>query len=73
MRSKRMKTYGVGRGSRKVGKRTYWFWEAFWRENNKTVIPRFGENVYGDGIAKHKAKETRRAAEERLLNLKRSS
>jgi hypothetical protein len=34
---KAKRTYGVRRGSRKVGKRIDWFWEAYWKVNGKDV------------------------------------
>jgi hypothetical protein len=61
------------RGSRKVGKRIGWFWEAYWNENGRDVSRRFSETTYGDGIAERKAREARLASEERSLNLRRSS
>jgi hypothetical protein len=64
------KTYGVRRGSRKVGKRIDWFWEAYWKENGRDVSRRFSENAYGEGIAERKARENRRAAEERIPTLR---
>ena len=66
------KTYGIRRGSRKVGKRIDWFWEAYWTENGRDVSRRFSENAYGDGIAERKARECRRAAEDRFPTLRRS-
>src|SRR5215475_4915918 len=60
------RTYGIRRGSRKVGKRIDWFWEAYWTESGRDVSRRFSENAYGDGIAERKARECRRAAEDRL-------
>ena len=73
MARKAKRTYGVRRGSRKVGKRIDWFWEAYWNENGRDVSRRFSENAYGDGIAERKAREARIAAEERYPNLRRSS
>jgi hypothetical protein len=55
-----------------VGKRIDWFWEAYRNENGRDVSRRFSENAYSDGIAERKARECRRAAEERLPNLRRS-
>ncbi|MGA8659299.1 MAG: hypothetical protein WB586_24495 [Chthoniobacterales bacterium] len=73
MAGKVKRTYGVRRGSRKVGKRIDWFWEAYWKENGRDVSRRFSENAYGDGIAERRAREVRLAAEERLPNLRRNS
>ena len=67
------KTYGIRCGSRKVGKRIDWFWEAYWTENGRDVSRRFSENAYGDGIAERKARECRRVAEDRFPTLRRSS
>ena len=50
-----------------------WFWEAYWKENGRDVSRRFTENAYGNGIAERKAREARRAAQERLPKLRRSS
>jgi hypothetical protein len=72
MARKAKRTYGVRRGSRKVGKRIDWFWDAYWKENGRDVSRRFSENAYGVGIAERKARECRRAAEERLANLRQS-
>ena len=72
MARKAKRTYGVRRGSRKVGKRIDWFWEAYWIEDGRDVARRFSENAYGDGIAERKAREARLAAEERCPNLRRS-
>jgi hypothetical protein len=66
------RTFGIRRGSRKVGKRIDWFWEAYWKENGRDVSRRFSENAYGDGIAERKAREARWAAEERFSNLRQS-
>ena len=63
------KTYGIRRGSRKVGKRIDWFWEAYWTENGRDVSRRFSENAYGDGIAERKARECSRAAERPIPNV----
>jgi hypothetical protein len=41
-----------------VGKSIDWFWEAYWKENGRDVSRRFSENVYGDGIAERRARET---------------
>jgi hypothetical protein len=38
MARKAKRTYGIRRGSRKVGKRVDWFWEAYWTENGKDVV-----------------------------------
>jgi hypothetical protein len=65
------RTYGVRRGLRKVGKRIDWFWDAYWKENGRDVSRSFSENAYGEGIAERKARECRRAAEERFSNLRR--
>ncbi|MGA8658050.1 MAG: hypothetical protein WB586_18050 [Chthoniobacterales bacterium] len=72
MARKLTKNYGISRGSRKVGKRIDWFWEAYWKEGGRNVSRRFSENAYGEGIAERKAREARRAAEERLPNLRRA-
>ena len=72
MARKAKRTYGVRRGSRKVGTRIDWFWEAYWKEDGRDVSRRFSENAYGDGIAERKAREARLAAEERCPNLRRS-
>ena len=72
MARKANRTFGVRRGSRRVGKRIDWFWEAYWKENGRDVARRFSENAYGDGIAERKAREARLAAEERFPNLRRS-
>src|SRR5215469_17732501 len=50
MARKAKRTYGVKRGSRKVGKRIDWFWEAYWKENGRDVSRQSSENAYGDGI-----------------------
>ena len=73
MARKAKRTYGIRRGSRKVGKRIDWFWEAYWKEGGRNVSRQFSENAYGEGIAERKAREARLAAEERLANLRRSS
>jgi hypothetical protein len=67
------RTYGIRRGSRRVGKRIDWFWEAYWTENGRDVSRRLSENAYADGIAERKARECRRAAEARLPNLRRGA
>ena len=72
MTRKAKRIFGIRRGSRKVGKRIDWFWEAYWKENGRDVARRFSENAYGDGIAERKAREARLAAEERFPNLRRS-
>jgi hypothetical protein len=72
MDGKAKRTYGIRRGSRKVGKRIDWFWKAYWKEGGRNVSRRFSENAYGEGIAERKAREARRAAEERLSNLRRA-
>jgi hypothetical protein len=64
MARKAKRTYGVRRGSRKVGKRIDWFWEAYWTEDGRDVSRRFSENAYGEGIAERKAREARLAAQE---------
>ena len=72
MAGKAKRTYGIRRGSRKVGKRIDWFWEAYWKENGRDVSRRFSENAFGNGIAERKAREARLAAEEPLRKLRRS-
>jgi hypothetical protein len=51
MARKAKRSYDVRRGSRKVGKRIDWFWEAYWIEDGRDISRRFSENAYGQGIA----------------------
>jgi hypothetical protein len=37
MARKAERTYGVRRGSRKIGNRIDWFWEAYWSENGRDI------------------------------------
>jgi hypothetical protein len=70
MARKAKRTYGIRRGSRQVGKRIDWFWEAYRKENGRDVSRRFSENAYGEWMAERTAREARLAAEERFPNLR---
>jgi hypothetical protein len=69
MAQKAKRTYGTRRGSRKVGKRIDWFWEAYWKENGRDVSRRFSENAYGDGIAERKAREARHLFDDKIRDI----
>jgi len=57
----------------KVGKRIDWFWEAYWKENGSDVSRQSSDKCLWRWNRENKVGEARLAAEEWLLNLRRSN